>query len=52
MDTLRFNFTVALSNNKNKKKKKMEKSGYITKCRKLLKQFSKLSTIVQTTKQH
>ena len=35
-----------------KKKKKMEKFGYITKCRKSLKQLCKVSAIVEITKQH
>ena len=51
MDTLRFNFTAAFSN-KNRKKKKMEKSGILQKCRKLLKQLSKVPAIVRITKQH
>ena len=50
MDKLHSNFTTACSNKNNNKKKKMEKFGCITKCRKLLKQLSKVSAIVQTTK--
>ena len=43
MDTLCFNFTVASSNKNNKN---MEKFWYFTKCRKLLKQLSKVLAIV------
>ena len=52
MDMLHFNFTVACLNKNNNKKKKMEKFRYFTKCRKLLKQLSKVPAIVQITKQH
>ena len=60
MDILHFNFTVAHpsknnndnNNNKKKKKKKMEKFKYFTKCRKLLKQLSKVPAIVRVTKQY
>ena len=48
MDTLHFNFTIARPN----KNKKMEKFGYIAKCRKLLKRLSKVPAIVRITKQH
>ena len=47
-DTLCFNFTVACPNNN----KNMEKFWYFTKCRKLLKQLSKVPANVQITKQH
>ena len=46
-------YSVKLNNNNNNnEKKKMEKFGYFTKCQKLLKQLSKVPTIVQITKQH
>ena len=51
MDTLCFNFTVVHAN-KNNNNKKMEKFGYSTKCRKLLKQLSTVPAIIQITKQH
>ena len=50
-DTLRFNFTTALSNKNKKKKKKIEKSG-ISQCWKLLKQLSEVPAIVWITKQY
>ena len=62
MDTLHFNFTVALpnknnnnnnnNNKKKKKKKKMEKFRYIAKCQKLLKRLYKVPATVRITKQH
>ena len=48
-DTLYFNFTVACPNKNNKK---MEKFGYFTKCRNILKQLSTVPAIVWITKQH